>query len=435
MTFLQSWHFAGFTDPVTGLHNRQRLIHDLQEMARSENRVNHRLILIDCIDMPQAYELARSLGMSPVETLLRDMAAGVTKQLQPRYTERVYTVAIGRFAILVEASDSRNAESVAAGLQGISADIGDDISVDLKPFTGETVFTPGQYAPQEILRQAVSALHEAISSGKSAMHFESTLDTRRTGDFTLMNDLAAALRQNKGLYLVYQPKLCLHTGRPVGTEALIRWHHPLLGELSPVIFIPLAKQTNLLSRLTTWVIDEAIAWLSRLPPQLRVPVSVNVSEQDFARDDFADSLEERMFRSGLSASLLGIECLETERIIENKAAVNGLEMLKLRGFSISLDDFGTGYSNISYLRQMPLDVIKIDRSLIHELSTSIAPQIIVRNIIVMLKQLDYLVLAEGVEDEDTLEMLRQYGCDQIQGYLYSRPLCSVEIEKWLAARL
>lgn len=108
-----------------------------------------------------------------------------------------------------------------------------------------------------------------------------------------------------------------------------------------------------------------------------------------------------MIKAGLPRSLLGIECLETERIIESPAALKGQEMLKLRGFSISLDDFGTGYSNISYLRQMALDVIKIDRTLIRELSTSIASQIIVRNIIIMLKQLDYLVLAEGVEDEDT----------------------------------
>ncbi|WP_354691986.1 GGDEF and EAL domain-containing protein [Phytobacter sp. RSE-02] len=435
MKFLESWHFAGFTDPVTGLPNRQRLIHDLQEMSRTGDTHDRRLILIDGIDMPRAYELARSMGMTPVETLLRDITALVISQLQPQQNERVYTVATGRFAFLVQADDLRDAWTVAAGLQGMSADLGDNVSVDLMPCTGETLFIPGQHAPQEILRQAVSALHEAISSGKSAMRFESGADTRRTGDFTLMNDLAVALRHNRDLYLVYQPKVCLRTGKPVGLEALIRWHHPLRGELSPAMFIPLAEQTSLLPGLTQWVIDATIDWLTQLPVRHRLPVTVNVSEKDFARQDFADRLEDRMIKAGLPRSLLGIECLETERIIASPAALRGLEMLKLRGFSISLDDFGTGYSNISYLKQMALDVIKIDRILIRELSTSIASQIIVRNIIIMLKQLDYLVLAEGVEDEDTLEMLRQYGCDQVQGYYYSRPLTGPDIQQWLDIRI
>ncbi len=152
------------------------------------------------------------------------------------------------------------------------------------------------------------------------------------------------------------------------------------GELAPATFIPLAEQTEILTALTTWVIDSVIARLKRLRNScIQLPITINVSERDFSIDGFADVLEEKMLRAKLPTSLLGIECLETERIVESPSAMRGLEMLKLRGFGISLDDFGTGYSNISYLRRMPLDVIKLDRSLISELSSDTASRIIARN--------------------------------------------------------
>jgi EAL domain-containing protein (putative c-di-GMP-specific phosphodiesterase class I) len=289
---------------------------------------------------------------------------------------------------------------------------------------------------QEILRRAVSALHEAITRDVASMPFSEATDTRHTQDFTLMHDLATALRQDKGLWLAYQPKICLHSGKPIGLEALIRWQHPERGELSPAQFLPFAGQTELLSELTTWVTEHAIARLSRLRNSyIQLPITINVSSSDFSRDGFADELEERMIRAKLPVSLLGVECLETERILESPTAMQGLEMLKLRGFGISLDDFGTGYSNISYLRRMPLDVIKLDRSLISEISSDTASRVIARSIIAMLKDLDYMVLAEGVENEETVKVLTEFGCDQAQGFFYSRPLAETALDEWLGWRL
>lgn len=208
------------------------------------------------------------------------------------------------------------------------------------------------------------------------------------------------------------------------------------GELSPALFFPQAEQTSLLSGLTAWVMDRVISRLVRLRNScIQLPVTVNVSSQDFARGGVADALELKMIRAKLPTSLLGIECLETERIIENPAAMHGLEMLRLRGFGISLDDFGTGYSNISYLRRMPIDVIKLDRSLISEIATDTASRIIARSIITMLKDLDYTVLAEGVEDAGTGSALTEYGCDQVQVFFYSRSLPEGEIDEWLSLKL
>ncbi|MGD9427013.1 EAL domain-containing protein [Pantoea sp. NSTU24] len=436
MSFLEAWYSAGFADPVTGLPNRQRLIRDLQFLAASGDTTLRRLVLIDCIDMPRAYELARSMGMGPVESLLKDVATLLPLRLRPAPGEMLYTVATGRFALLTRQESRLTASWVADKLTGISADLGDGLSVALVTHTGEAGFRTGELPAQEILRRAVSALHEAITRNVASMLFSEDTDTRHTRDFTLMHDLAAAIRQDKGLWLAYQPKICLHSGKPIGLEALIRWQHPQHGELSPAQFLPFAGQTELLSELTAWVTERAIARLSRLRDSyIQLPVTINVSSSDFSRDSFADELEEQMIRAKLPVSLLGIECLETERILESPAAMQGLEMLKLRGFGISLDDFGTGYSNISYLRRMPLDVIKLDRSLISEISSDTASRVIARSIIAMLKDLDYTVLAEGVENAETETALTDFGCDQAQGFFYARPLPETALDEWLGWRL
>lgn len=436
MSFLEAWHAVGYTDPVTGLPNRQRLIRDLQSLSSSGDTAPRRLVLIDCIDMPRAYELARSLGMAPVEGLLKDVATLLPLRLRPGNDALLYTIATGRFAVLTKHDSRLSAAWVAARLEGISADMGEGLSVDLTTHAGETDFIPGRLSAHEILRRAVSALHEAICRSVPAMSFSLASDERRTEDFTLVNDLASALKHDRELYLVYQPKICLQSGEPLGLEALIRWSHPLRGELSPAEFIPLVEPTTLMEELTEWVVIHAIDRLKRLKNSaIQLPITVNVSVRDFSKKGFADWLEKLMIDARLPTSLLGIECLETERIIESPAAIDGLEMLKLRGFGISLDDFGTGYSNISYLRRMPLDVIKLDRSIINGLSTDTASRIITKSIIAMLKELDYMVLAEGVENRETLEALKEFGCDQAQGYFYSHPLREEELDNWLAWKL
>jgi len=436
ISFLEAWHSAGFTDPVTGLPNRQRLMRDLHYLTASGDTLARRLILIDCIDMPRAYELARSMGMGPVEGLLKDVATLLPLRLRLGTGDLLYTVATGRFALLTSECSLLSAGWVANRMEGISADLGEGLSVTLNTFTGGVDFTADKSPAQEILRRGMSALHEAIGSGVPTRTFSEAEDMRRTRDFNLMHELASALRNDEGLYLAYQPKICLQSGAPVGLEALIRWRHPLLGELSPSAFMPLAQQTELLSALNAWVIDRVIARLARLRNHcIQLPISVNVSLHDFARQGFADALEDKMLKVRLPNALLGVECLETERLIEHPAALRGLEMLKLRGFGISLDDFGAGYSNISYLRRMPLDVIKLDRSLISGLASDTASRIIARNIITMLKELDYVVLAEGIENADVAGMLCEYGCDQAQGFFYARPLPDGELDSWLDWRL
>lgn len=432
MSFLDAWSHAGFADFMTHLPNRQRLIRDIQQLVVKQPHHTFRLILIDCIDIPRSYELARTVGIAPVEKLLRQMASLVADRLHLQAGKKLYSFAPGRFAIIQESEGALNAEKVSQLLQGMNAELAENIAIELEVYTGETVFTPAEMCANEILRQAVSALHEAIGQDINAMSFDESYDTRHTDDFLIMNDLAVALKKDEGLYVAYQPKVCLKTGKTVGLEALIRWNHPERGELFPADFIPLAKKTNLLSDLTEWIISRVIDQLKKWNVEYTlIPVSINVSEKDFSKADFASTLAAKIDAAELPRTLIGIECLENELITESDVAIKGLESLKSYGFIISLDDFGTGYSNISYLQDIPLDVIKIDMSLITRLGNDAPSNIIVKSIIRMLKELDYTVLAEGVETEATLRLLKEYGCDQIQGYFFSKPLPASDMEHWL----
>lgn len=427
--FLESWHTIGYIDIVTLLPNRQRLLKDIAGLRES----TFKLVIIDCIDMPFAYEIARTLGMTVVESLLEDMVA----QLQsiPQLARQLYSVAVGRFAFLVSAHQSSILDDLTVSLQGIQARMSPDVLLDLDIHLGDSGLCSQELTPIEILRRAVSALHEAISQGHRYMTYDEALDDKTKKDFTLLTDLRTALKNDQGLYLVYQPKVSLRTGLATGAEALLRWSHPERGEVQPGFFIPLVERTNLMRELTEWVIDHAIDQLVLWKDKsLYLPVSINLAASDFSRPGFADRLKQKMWNAGLTPAMLEIECLETERMLESPAALNGLNMLKKCGFKISLDDFGSGYSNINYLRQIPMDIIKIDRSIVGKIATDKGSRIVVQNIISLLKQLNYVVLAEGVEDEKTVAILLSQGCDEVQGFIYSKPLESQAFEAWYRNR-
>lgn len=432
MAFLEVWHSAGFTDAATGLPNRQQLIRRLDTL-RQDTHSLFRLTLVDCIDIPRAYELARALGMAPVEAMLRDTGLLIRERLSLHPADIIYTVAVGRYAILAPASDRFSAKYVASMMRDFNVHPRNGMAMNLTIHTGEVCFAPASLSPQESLRRAVSALHDAINKNVDAQEFDELSDARLNSDFILMNDLDAALRSNNGgLYLVYQPKISLIAGQTVSLEALIRWRHPERGELSPADFLPVAHFSGLMNRLTDWVVDEAVRQLTVWSDNFSfLPVSVNVSVSDLSRIGFAATLSKKMQCAGLPAHLLGLECLENEIVTENTEALTNMAELRELGFRILLDDFGAGYSNISYLRRMPADIIKLDKSLIGGITKDSGSRTIASSIIRMLKDLDYVVVAEGVEDAATMELLIKYGCDEAQGFYFSRPLPPAALEAWL----
>ncbi len=431
--YLESCYTIGLIDALTGLPNRQFLLKEMERLTQEKASGSYALMIFDCIDMHRAYELSRYLGVEALEKMLRSVGPLLRQRMKLKEETTLYAFTTGRYAVLVERDYALTLAKRAEKLPGIKAKITGDIDINLTVLAGYVTFSPVADSVPEIVRQGISALHEAIREKMRVFQFDPILDHKRNNDFKLLYDLSEAIKATDQLYLVYQPKISLRSGKTEGAEALLRWKHPQLGQISPAVIVALAEKTTLMSDLTQWVIRSVITQLKLWKQQgIHLPVSINVTVSDFSHPGFADELENTVLAAGLFTSDIHIECLETEKVLESTTALEELDRLKLHGFSILLDDFGAGYSNISYLRRIPIDVIKLDRSLVSQVTTDTGSRIIARNVIRMLKELHYVVLAEGIEDLETARMLEEYGCDEAQGYLFSRPLVPDEIPNWLA---
>lgn len=431
--YLEARYSIGRVDTLTGLPNRQFLLREMEQKTLEKDPKTYGLVIFDCIDMPRAYELIRYLGLRAVDNMLRSFIPLLRLRLRLKENVLLYSFAPARFAVLVEIEQALTLVKRAETLPGTRAQMAQNIDITLTIHTGYVKFSPREDDAHEIVRQAISALHESIRQNIPVLQFNPILDHKRNKDFKLLYDLSEAIKSTSQLYLVFQPKVSLRSGKTEGVEALLRWRHPQLGNISPAIIVSLAEKTSLMSEITQWVIKTVIAQLKSWRSQgITLPVSINVTVSDFSRPGFADELENNVLNAGLYPADIRIECLETEKVLESEAALEELDRLKLLGFQILLDDFGAGYSNISYLRRIPIDVIKLDRSLVSQITTDTGSRIIARNVIMMLKELHYVVLAEGVEDHETAQMLTEFGCDEAQGYYFSRPIPPEEIKAWLA---
>lgn len=431
--YLETSYAVGRVDALTGLPNRQFLMKEMQQLVLANDPGAWGLIIFDCIDMPRAYELSRYLGLAAVEKLLRSFAPLLRMRLKLKAGTTLYAFASGRYAVLVESDYALALLRRVEKLPGTHAKIAGDIDINITIHAGLVQFMPQEDNAQEVVRQGISALHEAIRQKTPVFLFNPVLDHQRNKDFKLLYDLSEAIKSADQLSLAYQPKISLTSGKTVGAEALLRWKHPQLGDISPAVIVTLAEKTSLMADITQWVIATVIAQQKKWQQcGILLPVSINVTVSDFSRPGFADELFAHITSAGLAPGDIRVECLETEKVLESDAALKELARLRQLGLTILLDDFGAGYSNISYLRRIPVDIIKLDRSLVSQLATDPESRIIARNVITMLKELDYVVLAEGVEDGETAHMLATYGCDEAQGYFFSRPLSPNDIPGWLA---
>jgi diguanylate cyclase (GGDEF)-like protein len=275
----------------------------------------------------------------------------------------------------------------------------------------------------------------ASSITGDSMHFYSSRlrdDAHRL--LALESSLYRSIERNE-LELVFQPRVRLGSLAIVGAEALLRWRHPKLGSISPLEFIPVAERSGFIVELGAWVVQQcATQYEAWLHDGLRLPVlSVNVNSRQFQRDDFAGMLESAGVSRLPRGGQLELELTETAMIDTGRTNIRKLEKLKELGLRLAIDDFGTGYSSLSYLKQFPVDVVKIDRSFIEDLTTDASSPAIVQSILSMARGLGIDVVAEGVEREDQLALLEQLGCEEIQGFLFSKPVSARELAKLLRA--
>ena len=241
-----------------------------------------------------------------------------------------------------------------------------------------------------------------------------------------------ALEKNE-FVLHYQPQVDITTGRIVGTEALIRWNNPKLGIISPAKFIPLAEENGLILPIGDWVLKTACAQNKKWMELGYDPIyiSVNISALQIHQSDFVDKISQVLYETQMEAKYLELEITESIAMEDTETRIKILEVLRNMGVRIAIDDFGTGYSSLSYLRRFQLTSLKIDQSFTRELVSNEKDAAIVSTIIAIGQNLNLKIIAEGVETQEQLEFLRKKKCDNIQGYLYSRPVSSDELEKLL----
>ena len=286
-----------------------------------------------------------------------------------------------------------------------------------------------------LLRLADAALHQAKQTARGGYHFYSAkLQARAAGRLSIESDLRRAMERNQ-LQLHYQPRIALATSLPTGVEALLRWQHPQRGWISPAEFIPIAEELGLIVDIGAWVMREAMRQAAEwLRSGTRLSVAVNVSALQFQRASVASQVADALSDSGCSAELLELEITEGTLIDRPQLVRETLERLRADGIRIALDDFGTGYSSLAYLRRLPIDCLKIDRSFINDLAESDGSQL-VRGILALAHSLGLRVVAEGVETHAQLHFLREHFCEEAQGFLLAKPMPASALDQWLVTWL
>jgi EAL domain-containing protein (putative c-di-GMP-specific phosphodiesterase class I) len=284
-----------------------------------------------------------------------------------------------------------------------------------------------------LLGYSAVALHQAKMRGRGSLEFyNAQMNSSALERLSLEHELRTALDLHQ-FELYYQPQLLLKTGEMIGVEALIRWHHPSRGFVSPAIFIPIAEESGLIVEIGKWVLDTACAqlhaWNRAGLPQLRM--SINVSAQQFGEPRLIEDVKHALARNGLSAESLKVEITETLLMQDVTSSISVMRELVGLGIQISIDDFGTGYSSLSYLKRFPIAALKADQSFVRALSDQVEDAVIVRAIVAMGHSLNLNVIAEGVETAEQLKFLREIGCDEVQGYYYSRPLPADKLAAFL----
>lgn len=286
---------------------------------------------------------------------------------------------------------------------------------------------------EELFRKMNIVSDEAIHTGTWCVHYRAELEARYVRRLTITTELKRALasKQNE-LSMVYQPKIDLATLQVCSMEALIRWNNDTLGFIPPDEFITIAEQAGLIEQVTTWVMNQTINDLAFFRQQgYKFTVAMNLSTQDIQNKVLLDNLVNLLDKAGLSPSSLELEITESDLVADASLAIENLSALTAQGFHFAIDDFGTGYSSLAYLKNLPVKTIKIDKSFILALATDQDDQQIVRAVLGLATAFDLKVVAEGVEDEVSMNMLKQWGCDIAQGYFISRPLARTDLEKWL----
>ena len=379
-------------------------------------------------------EVNDTLGHDVGDCLLQDIG----ERLRRLEGDETVVARLGgdEFAVLLGGEDVHVEGMVAR----ISRDIGrsfvlGEVTLDVTASIGISVTTPGFSSAALLLRHAEVAMYDAKRGLSGVASYSPDRDPYSSRRLSLTGDLARALEAGT-LEVHYQPQADPATGQVACVEALLRWNHPVWGQVPPDEFIPLAEHTGLIKPLTRFVIDTAVrqclAWRDAGTPVL---MAVNISARNLLETELADSVARVLVQAGLPASMLKLEVTESAIVAEPERGVQALERLVDLGLTISIDDFGTGYSSLTRLRSLPVHEVKIDRTFVRHLADQAEDLAVVRAVISLGHDLGLDVVAEGVEDEASWRILQDLGCDLVQGYFLARPMAAVSMTSWLRERM
>jgi diguanylate cyclase (GGDEF)-like protein len=430
-----------FYDTLTGLPNRQAFRMKLSDMLDEAKDKGERLAVV-YIDLDNFKRINDTLGHSIGDGVLDALAKRLSRSVrQNENTGQGEDVPAGvarlggdEFGCVITGFESDQV------LESIAERICDQLRQPLPykghefvvtPSMGVSVFPSDGEDVEDLLKNADVAMYQAKDAGRDTVCFYSgTMSIRSLHGLAIEQDLRKAL-ENDELELHYQPKLDIATGKLVGAEALIRWRKDNGEYIPPSRFIPLAEQNGLIIPLGDWVLRTACRQAHDWDQKFgNVPrIAVNISSQQFYQSDLQTTVMKALFEAGTRPSLLQLELTESILMRDVERTIATLEYLKNTGITLAMDDFGTGYSSLSYLKRFPIDALKIDRSFVMDVEASNDGATICAAIIAMARQLGLIVIAEGVETREQLEFLRSQNCDQIQGFLFSKPICAADYER------
>jgi len=416
-------------DSLTNLPNRT-LLQDRIQQTLAHNRRRKQQAAVLFIDLDKFKAINDTLGHDYGDGLLKEVAERLLPEV--RSEDTVARQGGDEFIILLcQISHPQDAGTIAQELlnaltrpfyiKGKELHVSASIGIAIFPEDGDTTET--------LMKNSDIAMYHAKESGRGNFQFFSAkLNAQALEKQSLIVDLRHAIERNE-LFLVYQPVVDMLSGDVTGMEVLLRWQHPVIGLVSPVKFIPLAEESGLILSIGEWVLKAACAQLLAWQNQgYGVPrLAINLSAKEFRQKTLAANIAFILKEAGVEANSIGIEITESMLVQNIDEVVETLLQLSNMGLEISIDDFGTGYSSLSYLKRFPINKLKIDKSFVDDIATHPDDAAIVKAIIAMAHGLSMKVVTEGVETKEQLDFLRQHGCEQYQGYFFSKPLPSAEI--------
>jgi len=422
-THIQHLEHQAQHDTLTGLPNRIALRNQVDEKIEQASQFGFRMALL-LIDLDRFKEINDALGHHYGDVLLKKIAPRI-KPLLTQYRAFLARLGGDEFAVLMPSlQNSQEAETLANDIMQqlrepfdlgqLNVEIAGSVGISFYPEHGKDTST--------LLRCADVAMYKAKGAGGNVLLYNQELDEHNPRRLAVMTALRQAIREEQ-LFLMFQPKVDLSAQRIGGVEALIRWQHPEHGLMSPAEFIPLAEVTDLIVPITEWVIERAVAQIAYWKKQgVELTVAVNVSTRNLLDDHFLVHISDCLERHKVAAHWLEVEITESALMVDPERALDILRGLSALGITLAVDDFGTGYSSLAYLKQLPINCLKIDLTFVRHMLQNQQDEIIVNSIVNLAHNLELTVVAEGVEDAETLKHLTTMGCDHAQGFFMSAPI-------------